>query len=131
MRPPRSALLNSSVSVLEWRWTRIAATLDANAATSSKARSGSIGTTMWKPLEPDVLMPDGKRSICHGTLADVRQHDWGNRLVVRGEFSLGEPVLREQHLLGVADHLHPLGRSPARSRRRAVTRLPGAWALPT
>ena len=35
----------------------------------------------------------------------MRQHDRRDRLVVRGELALGDPVVREQHLLGMRDHV--------------------------
>src|SRR5436190_21964358 len=36
--------------------------------------------------------------------AKMRQHEWRDRLVIRGELALGDSVVREEHLFRVRDH---------------------------
>ena len=72
-----------------------------------------------KPFETSFckkpFFADAGRVALHRdrTAADVRQHDRRDRLVVGGELALGDPVVGEQHLLGMRDHdvsLHDLAR---------------------
>jgi hypothetical protein len=54
-------------------------------------------------LLPESLLADAGRIPLHRDRppGQVRQHDGGHRLVVGGQVALGDPVLREENLLGV------------------------------
>ena len=58
-------------------------------------------------LVHEARLADARREALHRdrTRADVRQHDRRDRLVVRRELALRDPVLREHHLLGMRDHV--------------------------
>ena len=60
MRPLRSALLNSSVRCSGSRSANTRPTALAKCATSPIGVLPSIGTTMWKPFEPVVLIQVGR-----------------------------------------------------------------------
>jgi hypothetical protein len=62
MRPARSALMNSWVSISGCRLTSTAPAPWREPPGVSKPSSPSSGTTMWKPFDPDVFTNDGSAS---------------------------------------------------------------------
>ena len=55
-------------------------------------------------MKPFLPMPAGIALHGDRAAADVRQHQRRDRLVVGGQLALGDPVVGEQHLLGMRDH---------------------------
>ncbi len=57
-------------------------------------------------LLDEALLVDPCRKPLHrdGALADVREHDRRDGLVVRRDVSLGDPVCGEEHFLRMGDH---------------------------
>src|SRR5262249_30865737 len=64
------------------------------------------GESLRDILLPEALLPDTRRIPLHRHRPsfDVRQHDRRDRVVVRGESSFRDAVLREEHFLRVRNH---------------------------
>ena len=89
-------------------------------STRSSHSGKPFDTSFWmKPFRP---MPDGIALHRDRAAANVRQHDRRDRLVVRRELALGDPVVGEEHLLGMRDH----GRSLTTSRAALSVRTPSS-----
>src|SRR5580765_7533760 len=86
---------------------------------------------VWKSLRdvllPEALSPDPRRISLHRqrTTAQVRQHERGDRFVVRRQLALGDPIVREEHLLRMRDHA--VSRMTSRAALSCRTRSRRGW----
>src|SRR5687768_11033971 len=55
-----------------------------------------------EPLRPDATMITLHR---YRAATQMRQHDWRNRLVIRGKFAFRDPFTGKQNLFRMSDHL--------------------------
>ena len=87
------------------RWSLASGWLTTPPFFGTSTRSSHAG----KPFEtsfcmkPVLPMPDGIALHRHRPAADVGQHHRRYRLIVGGELALRDPVVGEEHLLGMAD----------------------------
>src|SRR5262249_36499172 len=83
-----------------------------------------VGAALADILLPEALRADAARVALERdwTAPDVGQHRGSDRLVVRGQLALGDPVVGEEHLLRVRYHAFSL----TTSRAALSTRIPSS-----